>query len=54
MQLLFSDFFDISVYQEALAQCKTEEDKAHIWTALGMVAYQAQDIDGAKTALFNW
>ncbi|XP_046545676.1 tetratricopeptide repeat protein 37-like isoform X1 [Haliotis rubra] len=40
-------------YNTALGIAELNEDKSHIYSALGMVAYRFGDIEGAKTALFN-
>ena len=31
----------------------TEEDKSHVFAALGMVKYKDGDLEGAKSALFS-
>ncbi|XP_071101530.1 superkiller complex protein 3-like [Haliotis cracherodii] len=40
-------------YNMALGMAELDEDKSHIYSALGMVAYRFGDVEGAKTALFN-
>ena len=31
----------------------SDEDKSHVFAALGMVKYKDGDLEGAKTALFS-
>ncbi|ESP01284.1 hypothetical protein LOTGIDRAFT_230642 [Lottia gigantea] len=41
------------VYESALEKATNDEDKSHIYTVLGMIAYQQDDIATAKTYLFK-
>ena len=50
-----------SEYTAALKYCDSEENKSHVYAALGMIRYKMGlkgsgrgDIDGAKTDLFKW
>ncbi|XP_064609375.1 tetratricopeptide repeat protein 37-like [Liolophura sinensis] len=40
-------------YERALELASKDEDKSHVYAAMGMVAYKFGDADGVKTALFN-
>ena len=60
--------YKMGAYEESYAQyiaalkcCDKEEDKSHVFAALGMIKYRVGakemgkgDIDGAKTDLFKW
>ncbi|XP_030049258.1 superkiller complex protein 3 [Microcaecilia unicolor] len=40
-------------YEKALSACDSEQDKAHILTALAIVEYKRNRVDAAKTLLFK-
>ena len=44
----------VTAYAQAVELSSTEEDRILVCTALGMVAYKYNDLNGAKTALFKW
>ena len=43
----------LSAYEQALKLAPSDEDKSHVYAALGMVQYKESDFEGAKSALFN-
>ena len=43
-----------SAYTTAAALAETASEKSHVLSALAMVLYKSGDIDGTKTALFQW
>lgn len=49
----FICYLFLLAYNMALGMAELDEDKSHIYSALGMVAYRFGDVEGAKTALFN-
>ena len=63
LALFKMDAFDESIaqYESALSIVTSQEDKSHIFAAMGMVKYRAgfketgnADVDGAKAILFQW
>ncbi|KAK6188238.1 hypothetical protein SNE40_004461 [Patella caerulea] len=40
-------------YEKAAEIVETDDDRSHVYAALGMVSYKFGDLDGAKTALFT-
>ncbi|XP_073447000.1 superkiller complex protein 3 isoform X3 [Dendrobates tinctorius] len=43
----------IKVYKTALSTAKTEQEKAHILTAMAVIEYRQGDLDSSKTLLFK-
>nr|XP_041567199.1 tetratricopeptide repeat protein 37 isoform X2 [Taeniopygia guttata] len=43
----------IKAYEKALSVAESEEDKAHVLTALAMIEYKLNKVDAAKTLLFK-
>ncbi|KAB0404053.1 hypothetical protein E2I00_010828 [Balaenoptera physalus] len=41
-------------YERALSTVESEQDKAHVLTALAIAEYKQGKMDGAKTLLFKW
>lgn len=52
--ILFLVLFFVIAYERALAVCKSEQDKAHILTAMAIVEYKQGKMDAAKSFLFKW
>jgi len=44
----------LPAYEKALSVAKSEQDKAHILTALAIIEYKQNKVDAAKTLLFKW
>lgn len=44
----------LPAYEKALSVAESEEDKAHILTALAIIEYKLNKVDAAKTLLFKW
>ncbi|KAM6229960.1 superkiller complex protein 3 isoform 2-T2 [Porphyrio hochstetteri] len=44
----------IKAYEKALSLAESEQDKAHILTALAIIEYKQNKVDAAKTLLFKW
>lgn len=44
----------ITAYERALSIVESEQDKAHILTALAITEYKQGKMDVAKTLLFKW
>lgn len=49
-----SFFFFLTAYEKALSVAESEQDKAHILTALAIIEYKQNKVDAAKTLLFKW
>lgn len=47
-------FFFLTAYEKALSVAESEQDKAHILTALAIIEYKQNKVDAAKTLLFKW
>lgn len=44
----------VTAYERALSVVESEQDKAHILTALAITEYKQRKMDVAKTLLFKW
>ena len=44
----------VTAYERALSTVESEQDKAHILTALAIAEYKQGKMDVAKTLLFKW
>lgn len=44
----------MTAYERALSIVESEQDKAHILTALAITEYKQGKMDAAKTLLFKW
>ena len=49
-----NSFIFFAAFEQALQLATSESDKSQILAALAMVAYQMEDVDNAKTLLFQW
>lgn len=52
--ILLPVLFSVIAYERALTVCKSEQDKAHILTAMAVTEYKQGKMDAAKSLLFKW
>lgn len=52
--LLHFCFLTWLVYKTALSVAKSEQEKAHILTAMAIIDHNQGNSDSAKTLLFKW
>ena len=44
----------MTAYEKALSLAEDDEQRSHVYAAMGMLAFSVNDLEGAKTSLFNW